>query len=444
MALLAFFTGLLVRFGYVDAQAEILARPFARSFPFVIVLLAASYIFEVYNSGAHRSKREILGNILIAVSVSFIILSIIFFLNPDLKIGRGLLAISLAAFVLYQFIWHVLYVVGFNHPFLAERIIVLGTGSLAGQMGDLILASTSHFSHTLAGYVATGNQQESVSVPAEKIVGNAHELMAIAQREKASKIIVSLPVRGGVSSLRDVLLNCKFQGIDIVDTPSFYERVTGKLMLENMNISGLIYSTGFRRTALMSAVKRTIDIGSSLLGMLLSLPLFPVIALLVKLDSPGPVFFSQVRVGQWEKKFVLYKFRTMCQDAESKTGAIWAQEDDPRIGPVGRFLRKCRLDELPQLYNVLRGDMSFVGPRPERPEFVEKLDELIPFYPKRHFIKPGITGWAQVRYPYGASVEDAYEKLRYDLYYIKNMSPLLDAIIIFQTFKVVIFGRGGR
>jgi sugar transferase (PEP-CTERM system associated) len=359
-------------------------------------------------------------------------------------IGRGLLALSLTSFVLYQLLWHVIFIMGVGHPYLAERLIVVGVGPLALRTGELIRSSGAHFNHKLVGYLVSDYEKEKVSVPSEKIIGNADDVMQIAMAEKVKRIIVSLPERGGVLSLRDMLLNCKLNGIDVIDTPLFFEQLTSKLMLENMNISWLIYSNGFKRTALMSAIKRMIDIYLSVIGIIITLPFIPFIALLVKIDSPGQVFFRQLRVGHWGKEFVLYKFRTMDTDAERLTGAVWAQENDPRLKPIGRFLRKSRLDEIPQLYNVFKGDMSFVGPRPERPEFVEKLNEQIPFYPKRHFIKPGITGWAQVNYPYGASVEDAYEKLRYDLYYLKHMSPLLDTLIILQTIKVVIFVNGGR
>ena len=195
---------------------------------------------------------------------------------------------------------------------------------------------------------------------------------------------------------------------------------------------------------MFSICKRAIDIVLSCIGLLLTLPFFPLIALAIKLYSPGPVFFSQERFGSKEKRFALYKFRTMRQDAEKVTGAVWAEKNDPRVTKLGRFFRGSRIDEIPQLFNVLKGDMSFIGPRPERPEFVEKLKLVIPYYSKRHFIKPGLSGWAQVRYPYGSSVEDAFEKLRYDLYYIKNICPFLDTLIFFETIKVVLFGRGGR
>jgi len=241
------------------------------------------------------------------------------------------------------------------------------------------------------------------------------------------------------------LLNCKLAGgVDVIDSVSFYEQATGKLLIENIQPSWFLYASGFRVTTFMRFYKRVLDLLTSFVGMLLFAPLFPLIALIVKLDSPGPVFFKQIRVGERTREFWVYKFRTMRQDAEAATGAVWATVDDPRITRVGNFLRKSRLDEVPQLFNVFNGDMSIVGPRPERPEFVERLSENIPYYAKRHFMKPGVTGWAQVCYPYGASDKDALEKLRYDLYYIKNYSVMLDLIIILETIKVVLFGRGGR
>jgi sugar transferase (PEP-CTERM system associated) len=240
------------------------------------------------------------------------------------------------------------------------------------------------------------------------------------------------------------VLDCKFSGIEVVDAPSFYEDLTGKLLIEDITPSWFIFSNGFKMTPAMRYYKRALDIFFSMLGLLMVMPFIPLLALAVKLDSRGPIFFRQVRVGEREKRFVLYKFRTMREDAETTTGAIWAQSNDPRITRVGRFLRTTRLDEIPQLYNVLRGDMSFIGPRPERPEFIEMLSKIIPYYTERHFVKPGISGWAQVRYPYGASVEDAIEKLRYDLYYIKNISLVLDIVIIIETVKVMLFGKGAR
>jgi sugar transferase (PEP-CTERM system associated) len=358
---------------------------------------------------------------------------------PVFMFGRGVLAFALVVFAFLQFLWHVGCNKCLNLPGLANRVLILGAGPLANQIGGLI-ASTNH-NHVLTGYFNCAN--EPVFVPSQHIVGEGKGLDDTAVRERTHKIVVSLSERRGAFPLKEVL-NCKFSGIQVVDAPSFYEQLTGKLLIENITPSWFIFSDGFRITNFSCFCKRVADIIFSIVGMILAIPLFPIIVILVKFNSPGPIFFKQTRVGNREKGFVLYKFRTMPEDAESKTGAVWSQKDDPRISKTGKFLRKTRLDEIPQLYNVFRGDMSFVGPRPERPEFVEKLKEVIPFYSERHFIKPGLTGWAQVKYPYGASVEDTIEKLRYDLYYIKNLSLFLDALIILETVKVVIFGRGGR
>jgi sugar transferase (PEP-CTERM system associated) len=280
-------------------------------------------------------------------------------------------------------------------------------------------------------------------VPSQNILGKGSDLVTAANREKAHKIVVSLSERRGAFPMMDILL-CKFSGIQVIDAPSFYEQMTGKLLIENITPSWFIFSNGFRITTFVRICKRAFDILLAATGIIVAIPLLPLIVVMIMIDSPGPVFFSQLRVGEREREFVLHKFRTMRADAESETGAVWSQQDDPRITMIGRFLRKSRLDEIPQLFNVLKGDMSFIGPRPERPEFVTKLKEVIPYYSERHFVKPGLTGWAQVRYPYGASVEDSAEKLRYDLYYIKNISLFLDLLIVLETAKVVMFGRGGR
>ena len=319
-------------------------------------------------------------------------------------------------------------------PF-ARRVLILGTGELARQLGELLASPSS--SYTLAGYLECG--EEGV-VSREQVIEKEGDLLATAQQVRVGIVVVALAERRGVLPLQE-MMRCKLNGLEVVDAPTFYEIVQGKLMLEHMTPSWIIFSTGFRRTALIDVYKRCVDLVLSVIGLLLTAPFFPLVALAIKLDSPGPLFFKQVRVGNGEKPFMLYKFRSMRQDAE-RNGAVWAVKNDARVTAVGRFLRNSRIDEIPQLYNVLKGDMSFIGPRPERPEFVEGLKKDIYYYSKRHTIKPGLTGWAQVRYPYGATVEDAIEKLRYDLYYIKNLSFFLDTQIIFETVKVVLFGRG--
>jgi sugar transferase (PEP-CTERM system associated) len=406
---------------------------------FTLVLAVSSFAATLYDLEKSLGKKELLGRIAVVVGTSFIVLCSIFYVVPSARLGRGVFVGSLCVFGMFQFLWHSTYRAFLNSPGLARKVLILGTGPLAKKIGDIV-ASTNHH-HVVGGYVKMASEQ--VDVPEHSIVGNGGGLMETIHKERAHKLVVSLSERRGIFPLQDVL-DCKFSGIEVVDAPSFYEDLTGKLLIEDITPSWFIFSNGFKMTPAMRYYKRALDIFFSMVGLLAVMPFIPLLALAIKLDSRGPIFFRQVRVGEREKRFMLYKFRTMREDAETTTGAIWAQSNDSRITRVGRFLRKTRVDEIPQLYNVLRGDMSFIGPRPERPEFIEMLSKVIPYYTERHFVKPGISGWAQVRYPYGASVEDAIEKLRYDLYYIKNTSPLLDILIIIETVKVMFFGRGAR
>ncbi|MDY6845023.1 MAG: TIGR03013 family XrtA/PEP-CTERM system glycosyltransferase, partial [Thermodesulfobacteriota bacterium] len=276
-----------------------------------------------------------------------------------------------------------------------------------------------------------------------KIIGSYSQLPQIAEEKEVDKIVVALSERRGTMPLKE-LLECKLKGIKVIDGSNFYECLTGKISVENLYPGWLIFSEGFSMYKISKTLKWILDTVVSVIGLVLCSPLIIISIVLIKIDSPGPAFFKQERVGKNDKVFNLLKFRSMKCDAELDTGPIWAQTSDNRITRVGKIIRKTRIDEIPQLFNVLRGDMSLVGPRPERPFFIEKLEKEIPYYTQRHSTKPGITGWAQIKYSYGASVEDATEKLKYDLYYIKNMSILLDLVIIFETIKVVLFGKGSR
>jgi sugar transferase (PEP-CTERM system associated) len=276
------------------------------------------------------------------------------------------------------------------------------------------------------------------------VVGAIADIPRLVDQMHVDRVVVSLADARGklpMSSLLDVRLD---SGVTFHHLASVYEEYTGKIAVENLRPSWFIFASGFSKTRVLLATKRVIDIAASVAGLILAAPLIALAAVLVKGSSPGPIFYHQRRVGRHGRVFTVHKFRTMRQDAEKGTGAVWATRNDNRVTPLGRLMRRSRLDELPQLWNVLCGEMSFVGPRPERPEFVETLTRDIPFYGQRHVVKPGLTGWAQVRYTYGASVEDAIEKLQYDLYYIKNLSIALDVVIIFETIKTVLLCRGGR
>ena len=332
--------------------------------------------------------------------------------------------------------------VKFRRAFLGvgKRVLVVGDGLMAELMEDYIRSSQGRY--VMLGRVKCPSILEGgAGFDEEMSESKSGRVLRLAQNFMADQVVVSLGERRGIFPVEE-LLNCKLAGIEVVDAPTFYERATHKMLIENITPSWFIFSHGFKVTWLLRLCKRMLDIAASFLGLMVFLPLIPFIILAIKLDSPGPILFRQVRVGQGDRPFMLMKFRSMRQDAESRTGAVWSQENDPRITRVGNVLRRSRLDEIPQLLNILKGDMSLVGPRPERPEFVGELKKRIPYYSERHYVKPGLTGWAQVCYPYGSSVEDAIEKLRYDLYYIKNISILLDSYIILKTFGVVLLGKG--
>jgi len=433
------YVSIYIRFGSLDEVINKHQYMSLKCAAFVTMLLFCSYFAELYNFDTIRSKREICLHIGFCALLSFVLLASLYYMIPAIGVGRGVLAISLLIFAMLQCLVHVLLACFASLSGLAKRVLILGTGPIADAVGNII--NTQNHNYVLAGYIDC--PIEPLSVPMSCVVGDGNCVVEATRRERADKLVISLSERRGVLPLKEVL-ECKFNGIDILDAPSFYEQLTGKLLIEHTRPSWFIFSEGFKKTPLKRFYKTVCDLFGTMVGLILSAPLLPLIALAIKIDSPGPVFFRQIRTGEKGKPFRIFKFRTMFQDAEKKTGAVWAQENDSRITRVGRLLRKTRLDELPQLFNVLMRDMSIVGPRPERPEFIEDLSEIIPYYMERHAIKPGVTGWAQIKYPYGASVEDAIEKLRYDLFYIKHCSLIFDLLIIMETTKVVLFGRGAR
>ncbi len=432
--------GYALHFEGLSGIDEVLDGGAIRVVAFVVMVLFSGFFCELYSGDRRQERLELAARIAVTQMFAFLTLSAIYYMIPQVMIGRGFLTLSLLLCGLCQYLLHRGHQMLTSLPGFAQRVLILGVGPLAQTIEGTIPRFRTNY--VFAGYVRP--EGDPMTVPPEQVLGEIDQIQEVIEKARAHKVVVSITERRGVLPVRE-LLSCKLAGgVDVVDSLTFYEQMTGKLLIENIQPSWFIYSNGFRVTAFMRFYKRMFDLLFSGLGIVLALPALPVIALLVKFDSPGPVLFRQKRVGERNREFFVYKFRTMCQDAEKQTGAVWAQANDPRITRVGGILRKTRLDEIPQLFNVLKGDMSFVGPRPERPEFVEKLNEKIPYYAKRHFMKPGVTGWAQVCYPYGASEEDALEKLRYDLFYIKNYSLMLDFLIIFETIKVVLYGRGGR
>lgn len=436
LVVMAYYSGVLIRLGNLSGSID-LNKSIVQVAVIGSVLILTSSIFELYSNHRSLKRINIIKRVFCSLVLAFILMTSLFYLFPEIVLGRGILFVTMLMFGLCQYLWHSYSSFIFRIPGLNQRCMVIGVGSLAQDIGKAIEEESNKY--CLVGYIQPEGAE--VEVDPDKIVGDVGSLPESAVRERVAKIIVALTERRGVLPYKE-LLNCRFTGIEVVDAVSFYEEATGKLRVNDINPCWFVYSSGFGFSDIIRFCKRFLDIVFSSLGIILTLPLLPLIALAIKLESPGDILFSQVRVGENGREFKIYKFRSMRQDAEVNSGAVWAGEDDPRITKVGKFLRKTRLDELPQLINVFKGDMAFVGPRPERPEFIVSLEKEIPYYSKRHVLKPGVTGWAQVCYPYGASVEDSLMKLKYDLYYVKNFSIFLDLKIILKTVKVVLFGQG--
>ena len=322
-----------------------------------------------------------------------------------------------------------------------RRILILGGGSLATGLTEVLLARSSAFTE-IVGLLTREVTQVGEEIMGIKVLGTMDQLLEVVERNQVDTIAVCLEDRRSVLPIQS-LLDLKGSGIDILDGLHLYEKESGRIPIDELKPSAIIFSTGFRRGFAVTLAKRMFDVLVSVTGLFLTLPVLGIVALAIKLDSPGPVFYRQVRVGLRAQAYMIWKFRSMCIDAE-KSGARWTSEQDPRVSRVGRYLRKWRLDEIPQLINVLKGEMSLVGPRPARPVFVQDLRSVIPFYDLRHAVRPGITGWAQTQFRYGASLEDAHVKLQYDLYYVKNLSLRLDLRILLETIRVIMRGEGAR
>jgi sugar transferase (PEP-CTERM system associated) len=414
---------------------------FLKALLIVATIQLCLYYFDLYNFKTFRSSLELAIRLLQSLGVSSIILSFLYYLFPMLIIGRGIFLISLSFVGAVIIFWRMSYNHFLKTRQLDQKIMIIGAGPLAKNIAVEIL-ERDDIGFKIIGFITDNPERIGERLVNPSIVGDQSQILDIAAREKVARIIVALDERRGKFPEAE-LLECKMKGITIEEGIEFYEHLTGKLQVESLRPSSLIFSDGFKKSKLTMWVKRAIGFGCSLIGLVLLSPLILIISILIKIDSRGTVFYRQERMGEDGKLFKLIKFRSMIKNAEVN-GPVWADQDDDRVTRIGRWMRKWRLDEIPQMFNVLKGDMSFVGPRPERPFFVKHLRKEIPFYDQRFYVKPGITGWAQIKYRYGASKEDALEKLKYDLYYIKNLSSLFDMIIIFETIKVVLFGKGAR
>jgi sugar transferase (PEP-CTERM system associated) len=399
------------------------------------VVLLLSHLFDLYDSSSLSAKWEHAFRLLLVLGFVALALAAVGSRYPNLLPGNGSAFWGLIILTFTLFCWRAAYAWMVTQPFLRERVYVLGTGERAQRLVRG-LRERSALGVEVVGW--TGDVEGELTRDSV-----ASHLLGLARDRGVHRVIVAMPDRRGTLPVEE-LLDLRLGGVKVEEATSWLERISGRIEVEHLYPSWLIFSEGFRFSAFFRMVRRVLNFSMAFVGTVISLPLLPFVFLAVKLDSAGPVLYRQQRVGRRGIVFYCYKFRTMRVDAEADTGATWATDDDPRITRVGRFLRSSRLDEIPQLWCVLKGDMHFVGPRPERPEFVEWLSQEIPYYGVRHVVRPGITGWAQVQYKYGNTLADAREKLQYDLFYIKNASLGLDMLIMFQTIKIVLLGRGAQ
>lgn len=398
--------------------------------------LLCSHYLDLYDLRRLANPGEMYSRILILVGTLSLVLAVLTYVDPNFLLGKNVLLTGVCILALTWSVWRWAYGRMILYPSLRERVFLLGDGERAKRIVDAI-RTRGELGMDVIGWV----REEGSGAISRDSLGQV--LRQMADAGAVDRVIVALADRRTTLPVDD-LLELRLVGVRVDDGTSLLEKVSGQIEVDELNPSWIIFGDGFHLNSWQRGARRALSIGLALVLTILTLPMIPLIAFLIKLSSSGPVLYRQKRVGMRGIVFDCYKFRTMRRDAEADSGPTWASDDDPRITKVGRILRRTRLDEIPQLWNVLRGDMAFVGPRPERPEFVEKLSHAIRYYNLRHVARPGITGWAQINYGYGSSVEEAKEKLRYDLYYIRNGSTMLDLLIVFYTVRAVIVGRGVR
>ena len=430
-----------LRLGLEDAGNELVLRQgLLKAGLATTFCLAAFYLFDLYDFIVMHDRRELVLRLVQALGLAWIALAFAFYGFPQLMLGRGISLIALPLALALMVGWRVSIHWLLGHPDFGEKILIVGSGELAVEVAREML-NRPDAGYRIAGFVGTDPQLLGKSLINPRMIGLTSELHEVVQRENIDRIIVAMGERRGQLPTSELLQLSLTGKVNIEEGASFYERVTGRVSLNMIRPSWLIFSSRGRQTRISGIARNIVHRIVALIGGLLSLPVALLTALLIKIESSGGVFYKQERVGKNGVPFTVLKFRSMRADAE-KSGPVWASQNDDRTTRVGRFIRKTRIDEIPQFWNILRGEMDFVGPRPERPHFVSQLAEEIPYYEQRHLIAPGLTGWAQIKYPYGASIEDARQKLQYDLYYIKNQSLMLDAVILFETIKIILFGRG--
>ena len=400
-----------------------------------LLVLACSHGFDLYDAASFDAKGELYFRLFLVPGLLALVMAAISVFYPRMLPGNNASLIGLVLLTIGLFVWRTMYAWLIQQPYMQEKVYVLGTGERAQRLVQG-LRQRKDLGVDVVGW--SGNVEGALT--RESV---AAHLMESTASHSVHRVIVAMPDRRGTIPVQE-LLQLRLHGVSIEEATSWLEKISGRIEVDQLYPSWLIFAEGFRFSKSFNLMRRLLSTLMSLMLLLVVLPFLPFVILAIKLDSKGPILYRQKRVGRAGHEFYCYKFRTMRQDAEADTGPTWAGDDDPRITRIGKFLRTARIDEIPQLWCVFKGDMAFVGPRPERPEFVEWLTKEIPYYGVRHAVRPGITGWAQVRYKYGNTVEDAKQKLQYDLFYIKNASLGLDILIMLHTIKIVLLGRGAQ
>jgi sugar transferase (PEP-CTERM system associated) len=431
-----------LRFGEWSAMALAEDHRLWKAILIAFVVQSALYYADLYDLKLVADRRELFVGLVQALGAASFVLAAIYYWFPDLIIGRGIFMIAAVLILLVVAGWRLAFEWLSGRVGPRERLLLVGTNQVAVDLASELFQRRQELGVEIVGFVDADPSKVGAAVLNPGVIGTIEDIPSIVRARGVDRVVVSLVDARGKLPM-EKLLDMKLDGVTFDHLPSVYEEYTGKIAVENLRPSWLIFSAGFKKSRTLAMSKRSLDVVLASIGLVVGLPLMAIIALAVRLSSPGPILYRQRRVGLRGHIFQVYKFRTMRDDAEAATGPVWAAKDgDARVTPIGRTLRRTRLDELPQLWNILIGEMSFVGPRPERPEFVKDLTRDIPYYGQRHVVRPGLTGWAQVRYTYGASTEDALQKLQYDLYYIKNLSIGLDLYIMFETIKTVVLQRG--
>jgi sugar transferase (PEP-CTERM system associated) len=442
LIVLAVVAAALFRLGFPEDGAAEYPSWIARAVVVALVLQLCLHYGDLYDLRTTADRRDLLIGTLRAVGAASAVLAITYYWIPGLVLGRGVVAFATVLIMTVLVGWRIAFDWLSLRGAPAERLLIVGTSAAAVSLARELFARRSELGVDLVGFIEPNPAKAVGPIIAPGVVGAVKDIPAIVRERRVDRVVVSLAEARGTLNMDELLAMKMNQGVRFDHLVAVYEQYTGKIAVENLRPSWMIFSEGFRKSRTAEAFKRGSDVLLALVGLVLALPLMFAVWLVLRLGSNGPVLYSQTRVGKDNINFTIYKFRSMRVDAEAASGAVWSTQNDSRVTPIGRFLRRTRLDELPQLWNVLRGDMSIVGPRPERPEFIAELSEKVPFYEQRHVVRPGLTGWAQVRHRYGSTVDDAQEKLQYDLFYIKHLSLAFDAYIVVETVKTVLVRKG--